>query len=232
MSFPLTVGGRQVADPPGLAELVHADSGPGPGTVVPGKRPAEWILDLVADGALSRRLAIGLGAALVQHPDAGPICEGARLARALGDFALGTLILQALEAHDTGVLLACDPASPEGSVEDLLVIAAGACCDLSDPILRSSLLEKARNAGLREVELPVLAGHGTLEELQDWLPAVLAETLDPEEIALLEVRAARDDAAGRFVATLLQARRRPREQGTRGLEAPGPKAPGPERPGR
>jgi hypothetical protein len=207
MSFPLMVGARKIADPPALAELARADSGPESGTVIPGKRPAEWIFELVGTGVLPRRMAIALGAALIQYPEPGPICEGARLAHALGDNALGTLILRALEAHDTAVLLASDPADPSGSVEDALVRAAAASCDLEDPALRRSLLEKARNAGLYEVEIPVLATRGSIEELALWLPAVLAEPLAASDLALLGARAAHDDDAGHLVAGLLRDRR-------------------------
>jgi hypothetical protein len=206
MSFPLSVAGRSIADPPALADLVRADSGPGNGQVVRGKRPAEWIVDLVADGVLAPRLAIGLAAALIHQTHAAGICEGARLARALGDPALGTLILRALDAHDTALLLANDPGSADGSVEDGLLAAAAVLCDLTNPTIRRAILGKLRNAGLRELELPMLLSHGEPDDLREWLPAVLAETLTEAETAMLSARGAREDEGGRLVAELLRER--------------------------
>src|SRR5687768_2866825 len=86
--FPLPVGDRTVAAPPALATLVRDDCGAESGTVVPGARPNLWIPGLVAEGRLERRLAIGLAAALLQNPEPGTICEGARLAVRLGERVL------------------------------------------------------------------------------------------------------------------------------------------------
>ncbi|MEQ1502538.1 MAG: hypothetical protein ABMB14_09920, partial [Myxococcota bacterium] len=116
MSFPLTVGPHRLADPPALAALVRADAGPVSGAVVAGQRPAEWVCGLVRDGLLDHRLAVGLAAGLIHHPEADTVCEGARLAVALADPVLGGVVSRALDAHDLGLLLAADPAAPDRSV--------------------------------------------------------------------------------------------------------------------
>ncbi len=202
MSFPLEIGDHVVADPAALAALVRDDSGPQSGGVVPGKRPAGWVLDLVEAGRLERRLAIGLAAALIQHPDPITACEGARLARALGEVALGTLLVRALRAHDTALLLRVDPAGAGASVEDTLLRAAVETADLGDATLRKELLERLRHAGLPELEIPTLLEHGDAEDLRTWLPAVLAEGLDDEDEPLLRARLERGDEGAEVIRAL------------------------------
>ncbi|MEZ4238459.1 MAG: hypothetical protein R3F59_20365 [Myxococcota bacterium] len=199
MSFPLTVGGREIPDPPSLATLVRMDAGAASGQVVPGKRPAEWVADLVADGALEQRLAVGLAAALIQHPAAETVCEGARLAVALGEPVLGRVILRALDAHDTGLLLGTDPADPAASVEDVLLRGGVALAELSDDAVRGALLERLRHAGLPGLEVAVLARWSTPEELRQWLPAVLAEALTEAGVAALADRLAVGDEGAEVV---------------------------------
>lgn len=203
MPFPLKVGDHDVPDPPSLAALVRRDAGPVSGGVVPGKRPNEWILGLVAEGALEQRLAVGLAAALIQHPAAETVCEGARLAAALGDRVLGAVLLRALDAHDTALLLGADPADPAASVEDALLAAAVALCDLADAGVRGPLLERLRHAGLPQLEVPLLAAFGTAEELRVWLPAVLVEAIGDEGRRALAERAARGDEGAEVVRALL-----------------------------
>lgn len=193
MSFPLKVADRQIPDPPALAALVRSDCGAASGTVVPGKRPAEWIVDLVRAGAFEARLAVGLAAALVQNPDAATICEGARLAVALADRVLGPLIRRALDGHETVLLLQADPAAPGASVEDTLLAAAVALCDLADPEVRRPLLERLRHAGLRDLELPALLRFGDAEDLRQWLPAVLTEGAGEHLVLITAVLAEQSD---------------------------------------
>src|SRR5262245_9127286 len=108
MAFPLVVGGHAVPDAPALAALVRR----------------------VRDGALEPALAVGLAAVLIEHPAPETVCEGARLAAALGDPQLGPLVLLALEGHDLALLLSPDPAIPGASVEDGLLAAACRLVDL------------------------------------------------------------------------------------------------------
>jgi hypothetical protein len=204
MSFPLQVGSVLVPDPPALAALVRRDASPGGGTVVPGLRPAQWVMELVTSGALERRLAIGLAAALIQHPEPVTVCEGARLSANLGEGVLGAVVLRALAGHDMALLLQTDPQFPDSSVEDTLLGAATRICQLSDPQVRRPLLERLRNAGLPALEIPVLCAHGDLEDLAFWLPAVLAEGVSEREMWLVADRIRRDPEAAPVIAEVLR----------------------------
>lgn len=203
MSFPLTLGDRVVADPPSFAMLVREDCGAASGAVVPGMRPSAWIPMLVAEGRLEKRLAIGLAAALVQNPEPATICEGARLAASLGERVLGGVLVRALTAHDTALLMQVDPGGQGASVEDTLLLHAPALAELDDPTIRRTLLERLRNAGLPAVELRILCDHGDAEDLRTWLPAVLTEELGADERAAIERRMARGDDGGAVVRELL-----------------------------
>ncbi|MCB9686407.1 MAG: hypothetical protein H6735_15300 [Alphaproteobacteria bacterium] len=199
MPFPLTFGDRTFADPAGLASFAREEA------IAPTlpERPCDWVPGLVRDGALEARLATALSAAFLQHAEAATICEGARLAVRLRDPVLGPILLRALQEHDTALLLQPDPADADRSVEDTLLHAAPAVVDLEDAELRRPLLEALRNAGLPEVEIPVLARHGDATDLRQWLPAVLAEGLSGEHLALLEERASGEDEAAAVVGFLL-----------------------------
>lgn len=204
MPFPLRIGDRVVASPPELASLALADAaGPG-GTLVPGQRPARWVADLVATGALEAKLAIGLGAALIQHPNPVAVAEGARLAVALHPSPLGDMVVLALDAHDAGLLLQVDPAGDGASVEDSLLRSAVKVARLSEPFLRDRVLTRLRHAGLPDLELQVLAEHGSLSELQTWIPALLEEPLGDEGIDRLRARVGRGDEGGRWLAEALE----------------------------
>lgn len=205
MPFPIRVGDRELPDPPSLAALVRADAGPASGTVVPGQRPNAWIVGLVDAGALERRLAIGLAAALLQHPEAATVCEGARLAERLGERLLGGVIVRALAAHDTALLLQVDPGGAGESVEDTLLRVAPRLADLSDPAVRRPLLERLRHAGLPAIEVPLLCEHGDAEDLRTWLPAVLAEGVGVAELDALGRRLLRDDDGAAVIRELLTA---------------------------
>lgn len=203
MSFPLHVGTLVLHDPPALAALVRRDSGRQSGTVVPGKRPAEWLMDLVGSGALERRLAIGLAAALLQHPESATICEGARLSASLREPVLGGVLVRALDGHDMGLLLQSDPKDPESSVEDTLLAAALATCNLDDPLVRKPLLERLRHAGLPDLEIPALCAHGDPEDLELWLPAALSEGISEVSERAIADRLRRADAGAEVLARSL-----------------------------
>lgn len=183
MTFPLTIGGQTVSDPPGLAALVRADTAAG-GIVLPGQRPRDWVPALVAKGLLPDQLAAGLVAALLQEDSPALLVECAHLARALHDTRLGPVLLAAVDAHDVGVLLV--PGEEGRSVEDLLLLAATELVDANDPSLRKPLLDHLRHAGLTAAELAVLAGGATAEEVRTWLPAILQEDL-PDAAALADL---------------------------------------------
>jgi hypothetical protein len=206
MSFPLTIGDRVVPDPPSMAALVRSDSGAVSGTVVPGRRPADWVAELVRDGRFEKRLAVGLAAALIQNPEAVTVAEGARLAQALGEPVLATLLRRALDGHDPAVLFAADPGAPGSSVEDALLAAICALADATDPAVRGPLLERLRNAGLRDLEIPLLLRFGDADELRTWLPAVLTEGVGEDHLVLLTAAMAGQDERAAVVREVLAAR--------------------------
>lgn len=177
MPFPLVVGARTYATAPAFAAAVTDDARAGGGTVVPGRLPSRWVVELVRAGSLEADVAVGLAAALLRSRDAAAVCEGARLAAQLRDPKLGEMLPVALTGHDTGMLLHADPVMPGQSVEDALLRAWAQVADLSDATNRGALLGRLRHAGLSEVEAHVLATHGTADELRRWLPVVLIEGL-------------------------------------------------------
>ncbi|TNE83998.1 MAG: hypothetical protein EP330_31015 [Deltaproteobacteria bacterium] len=180
MTFPLSIAGRTVTDPPGLAALVRADAAAG-GAILAGQRPRDWVPALVRQGLLPAQLAVGLVAALLQDPSPSTLVECTHLARALGDRRLGTVLAAAVDAHDVGVLLV--PGEEGRSVEDLLLLAAAELAEVDDAEFRGNLLDRLRHAGLASAELQVLARGGNAEEVRTWLPAILAEAL-PDAAAL------------------------------------------------
>ncbi len=195
MSFPLQIGAYVVPGPRELGALARQDAGPG-GTVLPGRRVWQWVLELIATGVLDIRTAAGLTAALLRNPEGATVAEAARIVGALRDPKLAVLVLDALDAHDTGLLLGPDPADAERSVEDALLRAAAVAGDLADPELRASLLGKLRNAALRVEEAKVLARWGTDDEIRLHLPAILTEGLPAEARADVDARIARGDPGG------------------------------------
>jgi hypothetical protein len=159
MDFPLHVGAVSIGSLAELGACAAADARTG-GSIVPGRRVSEWVTAWVAEGLLDSATAVGLAAALIRHPDGAAIAEGARLARALADPRLGALVLHALDGHDTGVLLAPDPADRAQSVEDALLRAVAGIADLADPVVRERVLTRMRNAALRAEEAAVVARWG------------------------------------------------------------------------
>lgn len=174
VTFPLRIHNRLLRDPPALAGAVRDDAlSRDPAT----PRPREWVPALIASGDLPEDMAVALAAALLQDSQPAVLVESAHLARALGRRELGQVLIAALDAHDVGVLLVAAPGEAQGSVEDVLLLAATELADLSDASVRSSLLERLRLAGLAEVELDVLSRAGSPAEVRTWLPAILSESL-------------------------------------------------------
>jgi len=167
---------------------------------VPAQRPWQWVMGLVEADRLERRLAIGLGAALLQHADPVTVAEGARLATALHPSPLDALVVHAVGAHDALLLLQVDPAEPDRSVEDTLLRAAVAVGDLADAEVRRGLLSRLRNAGLPELEAEVLLLHGDLGELRRWVPALQSEGLSEASVARVRRRLTVGDEGARWLA--------------------------------
>ncbi len=175
MPFPITIGDLTAVDAPSLGQLALQDCRSGGGSVVPQQRPSRWIMDLVRQGALDGKLAIGLAAGLLQSNEAAALAEGARLAKDLGDAKLGEMIGLLLEVLDIGILLTRDPLRADRSVEDTLLIAWAELADSTDAETRAALLTRLRNAGMSELETGVLVRRGTPEEIRMWLPAIARE---------------------------------------------------------
>jgi len=207
MPFPLSHAGRTWNDGPALLAAVIADArGEGAGSFS-AEGPAEWLGALVDASKLEPDLAVGLVAALLQRRDeAGAVAEASRLAVRLGRRDLGDLLLMALDACDTGLLLTADPRRPARSVEDALLDAAGQLADLSNPDIRGRLLPRLRNAGLVAHECAALTRYGTVDEIRMWLPAILLEGV-PEGAAepLIDALVERDDARDALIDAFLQA---------------------------
>lgn len=177
MPFPLVVGAHTFANAPSFAAAVTADAKSGGGTVVPGRLPSRWVVDLVRSDGLEREVAVGLAAALIRARDAASVCEGARLAALLAEPKLAEMLPVALAGHDTGLLLHADPVMPGQSVEDALLRAWSVLAPVDAPEVRAELLGKLRHAGLADVEAHVLATFGAADEIRRWLPVVLIEGL-------------------------------------------------------
>ncbi len=184
MPFPLTIGTVAVSTPPELAALVRSDAHTP--ALIPGKRPCDWLVDLVEAGELERELVVELAAALLQHPEAMSVTEGARVGAILGEAKLAELMLRALDGHDLALLLAPDPADLDSSVEDTVLRAAGRIVSAEDDAIRELLLTRLRYAGLPDVELAILCRWGSVHEMRVWLPAVLSESVgEAERLRLL-----------------------------------------------
>lgn len=185
MSFPLTLAGRTFDSGPDLARAVMDDAIAGGGTVVDGHRPAAWLARAVREGELPRALAVGLSAALVQSGRTAGIVEVATLAADLGLTELASLLPAALDGLDVGVLLTPDPRQPDRSVEDALLDAWAAIATAEDAASRDALLGRLRHAGLRGLELRVLARTGDPETVRQVLPPILVEELPVGDVATL-----------------------------------------------
>jgi hypothetical protein len=199
MSFPIRLAGRTFETPPDLARAVLADARAGGGTVVADQRPATWLAEAITAGDLPRPLGVGLCAALVQTGDPHAIVEAAAVAGAAGLTELSGLLPAALEGLDQGVLLTPDPTTPARSVEDALLAAWAAL--VQDPAApgRDALLRHLRHAGLRRLELEVVARAGDPATLRESLPAILVEELPVDDVAVLAAALVRGEAVARAV---------------------------------
>jgi hypothetical protein len=201
--FPLQLGGRTVATPAALGQIAQRDAAHG--GAVAGERVAGWASGLVRDGALTAREGLGLTAALLRHPEAATVSEGARLAVALADREAGALLLLALEGHDVGLLLAPDPGDLGRSVEDALIRSAAAVSELSDADARARLLDRARHAGLAVEEARILARWGTADEIARALPGLLTEGWPAAALPDAAARVAGGGAAAAVLAPVVAA---------------------------
>jgi hypothetical protein len=175
MPFPLRFADRVLDGPPALAATAIEDAKNGGGTVVPGVPTSQWVIDLVARGALEREIAVSLAAMMLGGSQGGAVAEGARLAARLRHPQLDALVGTAVMGQDIGVMLEPDPARPGRSTEDALLAAWAEIAPLDDANVRAALLERLRNAGLNDLELQVLAVWGTPAEIRQWMPSVFIE---------------------------------------------------------
>jgi len=175
MSFPLTIAEQTFEDAPSLAEAVVADAEAGGGTVTADTRPAEWLTTLLQSDAMERSVLVGLAAWLLRNPNHTAVAEGVELATSLTLTELGPVLDAALDAHDVSLLLMPDPRQPNRSVEDAMLTALARTSQLAEPEIRVRILARLRYAGLSAEELGVLATHGNVEEVAQWLPAILLE---------------------------------------------------------
>jgi hypothetical protein len=202
MDFPLKIAGHIVANAPALASLVLDDARAGGGTVIPGQRPSAWLAAAVAEGLIARRLAIGLAAALLQLGDPAGLVEAAELGARLGAEELGPVLRAAVDALDVGVLLERAPGAPDASVEDALLRGWAALAPADDPAALRALLERLRNAGLRDLELRALAERGSAELIAELLPFILVEELPASDVDVLARAIARGpDEASAIMAS-------------------------------
>ena len=209
MDFPLTLAGRTFATGPDLARAVLDDAAAGGGTVVEGQRPAGWLAAAVRDETVERDLVVGLCAALVQTGDPAGLVEAIDTAVELGLVELAPLLPAALDGLDMGILLHADPRTDEGSVEDAPLRGWAALVSSDAGEGRDALLLRLRHAGLRGLELDVLARCGDADTVRRVLPSILTEELPVGDVAALaqalvrgaEVAGAVCDAAGPLTAS-------------------------------
>lgn len=202
MSFPLTLAGTTFETAPALAEAVVRDAQMGGGTIVEGRRPSRWLAACVTDGELDRKLAVGLCAALIRAPRPAAIAEAARLAEALCMHEVAALLPAALDAHDVGVLLFADAALPGRSVEDALLRSWGTLLADDDEDGRVDLLRRLRHAGLRDIELAVLARVGSAHQIRRLLPDILVEELATAGVSALAQALVRGQGVAEAVCEL------------------------------
>jgi hypothetical protein len=185
MNFPITVAGRTFDAAPAVAQAVLDDAMAGGGTLVAGQRPATWLADAVNDGVIDRSFVIGLCAALVRAGHPVGLLEAIDLAVDLGLSELVALLPAALDGLDMGILLHADPRGGDGSVEDALLRGWAALVSAEQPEGRDALLLRLRHAGLRSLELDVLARTGDAAAVRAVLPLILAEELPVADVSTL-----------------------------------------------
>ena len=174
MPFPLRLAGQKIANARDLGALFVADAHAGGNTVFGDEAPHAWMSRLVDKGAIDLDVAIALVALVLASRDPAAVAEAARLGTKLPPELLQSLFPAAIDAQDTGVLLHPDPFMPNRSVEDAL-LAAWAATAPDDLVVRGPLIERLRNAGLPDLEVAVLARHGTPDEIKQTLPLVFIE---------------------------------------------------------
>jgi hypothetical protein len=185
VSFPLDLPDRTLASAPDLARLVLDDAVAGGGTVFSGQRPNIWLARLVHEGRLERKLAVGLCAALVRSGRPTAVAEAARLTESLDLHELADLLPAALDGLDVATLLMAEDPASERSVEDVLLGAWARVLRPDSAGSRDRLLTRLRNAGLRNLELAVLARTADPSTLSASLPPILVEDLATGDVAVL-----------------------------------------------
>ena len=176
-------GGVYEAGPP-LLDAVLA-------SVRRGLSAADEVFTLVMGDQIDVDAAVGLAAALLGGSDPAGVAEGARLASRLGDPRLVAFVERVVEQQDLAILLAPDPLAPlvgmGASVEDALLRTWAELAPLLEDRRRAELLERLRHAGLRDLELGVLARVGSEEEVDLWLPTILSEGVPPDAASAFRV---------------------------------------------
>lgn len=172
-------------------------------TIVPGEPPHVWAARLVTGGKVEPDVAGALVALALASRDPAAVSEAARLATRIAPEALSSLFPAAIDAQDTGVLLHADPFIPHHSVEDALLRAWAAVAP-DDPAVRTPLLERLRNAGLSDVEVSLLARHGSPAEIRTALPLVFIEGVPADAAEALSPVLARDASVGEALSDVLR----------------------------
>ena len=201
LAFPRTIAGRDFPDAPSFAAAVQSDALAGGGTVVEALRPGEWLGEALARDEVDRALLVALAAALIRGAVPLSVAEAAALARGASLHELAPVLAAAVAGLDVGVLLFPDPRAEDGSVEDAL-LQAWASVEPGDPGRTQLLLDRLRNAGLRAVELDVLARLGDVDAIRARLPPILVEDLPVEDVASLAHALARGGAVADAVCTV------------------------------
>jgi len=169
MPFPLTIDDTTLATPTDLMrrvlELLTADKQ---------ADASKWLTALHPEHLDTQDLT-ALTAALATRPEPSALCTAAHLTLHLKDDRLGALLLQACLGVDLGTLLTPASATSDASIEDVLLKAVVATAPLDTLDLRTRLLERLRGAGHSQLEVEILANHGTPPEIIDALPGILAE---------------------------------------------------------
>ena len=199
MPFPLTIADTALATPADLMRRVLESFSEEGHT-----NASEWLIALHPNHLDTSELT-ALTAALATRPEANALCTAAHLTLHLNDARLGALLLQACLGIDLGTLLTPASTTGDASIEDVLLQAIVQTAQLDDAALRTRLLERLRGAGHSQLEVEILADHGTSVEILEALPGILAEgtRLTTTQRDRLDKRSQDDSDSGARVQALL-----------------------------